>query len=86
MSDVDTCDCGNLNWCLLELYLIIFHNSHLILNMSYTGSGGSGQTVYVIDTGISHSHNDYGGRASYHWDYTNGVSIKLEYAVSLCSN
>ncbi|XP_072039540.1 uncharacterized protein [Amphiura filiformis] len=30
---------------------------------------GSGQTVYIIDTGIRHSHNDYGGRASYHWDY-----------------
>ncbi|XP_072034529.1 aqualysin-1-like [Amphiura filiformis] len=29
----------------------------------------SGTTVYIIDTGLRHSHVDFGGRASYHWDY-----------------
>ena len=44
------------------------------INVLVLGSG-SGQTVYIIDTGIRHSHNDYGGRASYHWDYQSSVSI-----------
>ncbi|XP_072041466.1 aqualysin-1-like [Amphiura filiformis] len=33
---------------------------------------GSGTTVYIIDTGLRHSHQDFGGRASYHWDYQSG--------------
>ena len=43
----------------------------LPLNRSYTspGSGGSGVTVYVIDTGIRITHQDFGGRASYGWDF-----------------
>ncbi|MFJ6083440.1 S8 family peptidase [Streptomyces sp. NPDC092369] len=32
-------------------------------------SGGSGVTVYVIDTGIRVTHKDFGGRASYGWDF-----------------
>lgn len=43
---------------------------NLPLNNAYNAPrSGSGQTVYIIDTGIRHSHNDYGGRAAYHWDY-----------------
>ncbi|MFF5298129.1 S8 family peptidase [Streptomyces sp. NPDC013161] len=43
----------------------------LPLSKSYTspGSGGSGVTVYVIDTGIRITHQDFGGRASYGWDF-----------------
>lgn len=43
----------------------------LPLSKSYTspGSGGSGVTVYVIDTGIRITHKDFGGRASYGWDF-----------------
>jgi len=43
----------------------------LPLNKSYTSptSGGSGVTVYVIDTGIRITHKDFGGRASYGWDF-----------------
>ena len=43
----------------------------LPLNKSYTSpaSGGSGVTVYVIDTGIRVTHKDFGGRASYGWDF-----------------
>ncbi|MEV6172950.1 S8 family peptidase [Streptomyces sp. NPDC051954] len=43
----------------------------LPLNRSYTWpeSAGSGVTVYVIDTGIRISHKDFGGRASYGWDF-----------------
>ncbi|MER7566474.1 S8 family peptidase [Streptomyces sp. NPDC097941] len=38
---------------------------------SYTWprSAGAGTTVYVIDTGIRISHKDFGGRASYGWDF-----------------
>lgn len=32
-------------------------------------SAGRGVTVYVIDTGIRVSHKDFGGRASYGWDF-----------------
>ncbi|WP_416985756.1 S8 family peptidase [Streptomyces sp. T028] len=35
-------------------------------------SGGAGVTVYVIDTGIRISHDDFGGRASYGWDFVGG--------------
>ncbi|MEU9456358.1 S8 family peptidase [Streptomyces sp. NPDC048277] len=43
----------------------------LPLDGSYTwpGSGGAGVTVYVIDTGIRITHHDFGGRASYGWDF-----------------
>lgn len=43
----------------------------LPLNKSYTSptTGGSGVTVYVIDTGIRITHKDFGGRASYGWDF-----------------
>ena len=43
----------------------------LPLDKSYTSpdSGGSGVTVYVIDTGIRITHKDFGGRASYGWDF-----------------
>ncbi|MFJ8112133.1 S8 family peptidase [Streptomyces sp. NPDC096132] len=35
-------------------------------------SAGAGVTVYVIDTGIRISHEDFGGRASYGWDFVGG--------------
>ncbi|MEW2120040.1 S8 family peptidase [Streptomyces sp. NPDC005474] len=35
-------------------------------------SAGKGVTVYVIDTGIRISHKDFGGRASYGWDFVEG--------------
>ncbi|MGW5657535.1 S8 family peptidase [Streptomyces humi] len=43
----------------------------LPLDGAYTapGSAGAGVTVYVIDTGIRISHRDFGGRASYGWDF-----------------
>ncbi|WP_328750635.1 S8 family peptidase [Streptomyces sp. NBC_00285] len=43
----------------------------LPLDRSFTGprSAGAGSTVYVIDTGIRISHRDFGGRASYGWDF-----------------
>jgi subtilisin family serine protease len=46
----------------------------LPLDRSYTspGPGGSGVTVYVIDTGIRISHQDFGGRASHGWDFVGG--------------
>ncbi|KAJ8050820.1 Proteinase R [Holothuria leucospilota] len=43
---------------------------NLPLDNSYVAPrAGAGQTVYVVDTGIRHSHDDFGERASYHWDY-----------------
>lgn len=46
----------------------------LPLNKSYTWpeSAGAGVTVYVIDTGIRIGHTDFGGRASYGWDFVGG--------------
>ncbi|MFI7412580.1 S8 family peptidase [Streptomyces sp. NPDC049627] len=43
----------------------------LPLDHGYTWpeSAGAGVTVYVIDTGIRVSHKDFGGRASYGWDF-----------------
>ncbi|MER6225167.1 S8 family peptidase [Streptomyces sp900105755] len=43
----------------------------LPLNRSYTspGSAGAGVTVYVIDTGVRITNTDFGGRASYGWDF-----------------
>ncbi|MFB6939499.1 S8 family peptidase [Streptomyces chartreusis] len=45
--------------------------ANLPLDKSYTWpeSAGAGVTVYVIDTGIRVSHKDFGGRASYGWDF-----------------
>ena len=51
----------------------------LPLNKSYTSpaAGGSGVTVYVIDTGIRVTHKDFGGRASYGWDFAdNGTTAQ----------
>ncbi|MET9828439.1 S8 family peptidase [Streptomyces sp. NPDC006385] len=44
---------------------------NLPLDKSYTWpeSAGAGVTVYVIDTGIRISHQDFGGRARYGWDF-----------------
>ncbi|MFJ9590384.1 S8 family peptidase [Streptomyces acidicola] len=44
------------------------------LDKSYTWpeSAGKGVTVYVIDTGIRITHKDFGGRASYGWDFVGG--------------
>ncbi|MGW1214532.1 S8 family peptidase [Streptomyces sp. NPDC002499] len=36
---------------------------------SAPAAGGNGVTVYVIDTGIRVTHKDFGGRASYGWDF-----------------
>ena len=43
----------------------------LPLDKSYTWpeSAGLGATAYVIDTGIRITHKDFGGRASYGWDF-----------------
>jgi subtilisin family serine protease len=43
----------------------------LPLDKSYTWpeSAGKGVTAYVIDTGIRITHKDFGGRASYGWDF-----------------
>ncbi|MFF8972231.1 S8 family peptidase [Streptomyces sp. NPDC014995] len=46
----------------------------LPLNGRYTApkSAGAGVTVYVIDSGIRITHRDFGGRASYGWDFVGG--------------
>ena len=36
---------------------------------SWPDSAGKGVTAYVIDTGIRITHKDFGGRASYGWDF-----------------
>ncbi|WP_432172523.1 S8 family peptidase [Streptomyces sp. Tue6028] len=44
---------------------------NLPLDKSYAWpeSAGAGVTAYVIDTGIRITHKDFGGRASYGWDF-----------------
>ncbi|MGW5663585.1 S8 family peptidase [Streptomyces sp. NPDC003758] len=44
---------------------------NLPLDKGYTWPepAGAGVTAYVIDTGIRISHKDFGGRASYGWDF-----------------
>ncbi|MFI7011351.1 S8 family peptidase [Streptomyces sp. NPDC050145] len=51
--------------------------SDLPLDRSYTSpdSGGAGVTVYVIDTGIRASHQDFGGRASSGWDFVENDAV-----------
>ena len=39
---------------------------------SWPKSAGAGVTVYVIDTGVRVTHQDFGGRASYGWDFVGG--------------
>ncbi|WP_458245745.1 S8 family peptidase [Streptomyces sp. MAI_2237] len=41
------------------------------LDRHYTwpSAGGAGVTAYVIDTGVRITHKDFGGRASYGWDF-----------------
>jgi len=36
---------------------------------TYPDSGGSGATVYVLDTGVRITHQQFGGRASYGYDF-----------------
>lgn len=36
---------------------------------------GAGVTVYVIDTGVRITHEDFGGRASYGWDFVDGDRV-----------
>ncbi|MEV6594366.1 S8 family peptidase [Streptomyces acidicola] len=50
------------------------------LDKSYTwpDSAGRGVTVYVIDTGIRITHKDFGGRASYGWDFVGGDKVAAD--------
>ncbi|MPY55337.1 S8 family peptidase [Streptomyces acidicola] len=50
------------------------------LDKSYTwpDSAGKGVTVYVIDTGIRITHKDFGGRASYGWDFVGGDKVAAD--------
>lgn len=45
--------------------------TNLPLSGTYTSpdDGGSGSTVYVLDTGVRITHQDIAGRASYGWDF-----------------
>jgi subtilisin family serine protease len=46
---------------------------NLPLNSTYTyGATGAGTTAYVIDTGIRISHSQFGGRASFGYDFVDG--------------
>ncbi|GIF14206.1 S8 family peptidase [Actinoplanes teichomyceticus] len=47
----------------------------LPLSGTYTYGPSSGTTVYVIDTGIRTTHQDFGGRASYGYDAVDGDNV-----------
>ncbi|MFB7760986.1 S8 family peptidase [Streptomyces xiamenensis] len=40
----------------------------------YPDSAGAGTTVYIIDTGVRTTHADFGGRASFGYDYWGGTA------------
>lgn len=50
------------------------HNLPLNGTYTYTPTG-SGVTAYIIDTGIRISHTQFGGRASYGWDFVGNDSV-----------
>ncbi|GIF22543.1 subtilisin family serine protease [Actinoplanes tereljensis] len=47
----------------------------LPLSTTYTYGPSSGVTVYVVDTGITVTHTDFGGRASYGYDAVDGDNV-----------
>ena len=50
----------------------------LPLSKSYTSRSAAGVTAYVIDTGIRISQQDFGGRASYGWDFIGNDSVAAD--------
>merc|ERR1719393_476498 len=38
-------------------------------------NGGNGANIYVLDTGVRTSHNEFGGRASSALDYSSGRRV-----------
>ncbi|GIE81289.1 hypothetical protein Aph02nite_72390 [Actinoplanes philippinensis] len=47
----------------------------LPLNSTYNYTASSGVTVYVVDTGIRITHQQFGGRASYGYDAVEGDNV-----------
>ncbi|WP_369793935.1 hypothetical protein [Actinoplanes sp. SE50/110] len=45
------------------------------LSGTYSYGPSAGVTVYVVDTGITVSHQDFGGRASYGYDAVDGDNV-----------
>nr|BFE70436.1 hypothetical protein GCM10020092_037370 [Actinoplanes digitatis] len=48
---------------------------NLPLSQTYTYGPSAGVTVYVVDTGITVGHQDFGGRASYGYDAVEGDNV-----------
>ena len=86
MGREDVANCENQKSPLhFDIFLAFMHTAVLRKSFTYTTfillrftGDGDGQTVYVIDTGILHSHADYGGRASYHFDFEDRVSLPFQ--------
>ena len=47
----------------------------ILFLFSISSEDGANTNVYVLDTGIRHSHKDFGGRAKYFWDFDPAVSV-----------
>jgi len=80
LSDIEqSCDgsVGNaLSWGLSRIsYSGDIGTGGLPSSFVFPSNGGSGTTVYVIDTGILTSHVDFGGRASWGVNYGGGGNV-----------
>jgi subtilisin family serine protease len=69
MADTET----NATWGLDRI-----DQRSLPLSNTYTYGSAAGVTAYVIDTGIRITQSDFGGRASYGWDFIGNDAIAAD--------
>ena len=68
-----------MKWTETRCYLQEMHiqrNILFVIVTLITGSG-SGYTVWVIDTGVHDTHNDFGGRAQQTVNYAGGANVSI---------
>lgn len=62
----------------------ISHKLRGFFNYAYDSSGCSGTHIYIIDSGIKKSHQEFNGRAYYGGNFVSGTPVsKLEFMILL---